>query len=129
MVFFSDQDGKQGIYNCWPYEEKKKVQEQKEKEAAEKNTWKDPKVKGMKQLSLAETEARVKPWDIKDPRAIHVHQKIAEMMALDFQPYSIVSDTGFTELLKTLEPNTPCQVTAISLRMLYLVLQMISIQS
>ena len=19
MVFFSDQDGKQGIYNCWPY--------------------------------------------------------------------------------------------------------------
>lgn len=43
------------------YEEKKKVQELKEKEAAEKNTWKDPKVKGMKQLSLAETEARVKP--------------------------------------------------------------------
>ena len=25
------------------------------------------------------------------------------MMALDFQPYSIVSDAGFTELLKTLE--------------------------
>ena len=85
--------------------EEKKVQELKEKEAAEKNTWKVPKVKGMKQLSLAETEARVKPWDIKDPHAIHVHQKIAEMMALDFQPYSIVSDTGFTELLKTLEPR------------------------
>ena len=37
------------------YEEKKKIQELKEKEAAEKNAWKDPKVEGMKQLSLAET--------------------------------------------------------------------------
>ena len=42
------------------YEEKKKVQELKEKEAAEKNAWKDPKVKGMQHLSLTETEARVK---------------------------------------------------------------------
>ena len=72
---------------------------------SEKKVWKDPKVKGMKQLSLAETEVRVKPWDINDPRGIRVHQKIAEMMALDFQPYSVVSDTGFTELLKTLEPR------------------------
>ena len=47
----------------------------------------------------------MKPWDNNDPHAIHVHQKIAEMMALDFQPYSLVSDTGFTELLKTLEPR------------------------
>ena len=59
----------------------------------------------MKQLSQAETEAKVKPWDINDPCAIRVHQKIAEMMALYFQPYSIVSDTGFTELLETLEPR------------------------
>jgi len=34
-----------------------------------------------------------------------VHQKIAEMMALDFQPYSIVTDGGFSQLLKTLEPR------------------------
>ena len=62
-------------------------------------------MKGIKQLSLAKTEARVKQWDINDPCAIRVHQKIAEMMALDFQTYSTVSDTGFTELLKTLEPR------------------------
>ena len=47
----------------------------------------------------------MKPWDLNDPGTIHVYQKIAEMMALDFQPYSIVSDTSFTELLKTLEPR------------------------
>ena len=87
------------------YEEKKKIQELREKESAEKNAWKNLKVKGMKQLSLTETEARVKPWDINDLRTIRIHQKIAEMMALDFQPYSVVSDTGFTELLKTLEPR------------------------
>ena len=50
------------------YKEKKKIQELTEKEAAEKNAQKDPKVKGKKQLSLAETEVRVKPWDINDPR-------------------------------------------------------------
>ena len=47
----------------------------------------------------------MKPWDINDSCAIRVHQKIGEMMALDYQPYSIVSDTGFTELLKILKPR------------------------
>ena len=67
--------------------EEKKVQELKEKEAAKKNTWKAPKETGMKQLSLVKTEVRSKVWDINDPRAIRVHHKIAEMMALNFQPY------------------------------------------
>jgi len=60
----------------------------------------------MKQLSQEETGARAKKlWDINDPRAIWVHQKIAEMRALDFQPYLIVADEGFSQLLKTLEPR------------------------
>ena len=54
---------------------------------------------------IGRNRGKVKTWDINDPRAIRVHHKIAEMMALDFQPYSIVSDTGFTALLKTLEPR------------------------
>ena len=48
----------------------------------------------------------MKPRDINDPRAIRVHQKIAEMMALDFQLRIFnFSDTGFTELHKILEPR------------------------
>ena len=78
------------------YEEKKKVQEL---------TVKQPKEYGKKQLTLTETEARVQPWDINDARALRVHKKIAEMMALDFQPLSIVSDVGFIRLLNTLEPR------------------------
>ena len=42
---------------------------------------------------------------INNPRTLHVHHKIAEMMALDFQPYSIVTDSGFAQLLKTLQPS------------------------
>ena len=34
-----------------------------------------------------------------------MHNKIAEMMVLDFQPLSIVSDVGFIRLLNTLEPR------------------------
>ena len=81
------------------YEGKKKDQETNEKQSTEHR-------KSLrKQLTLVETEARVQAWDINDPRAIQVHKKIGEMMALDFQPYSIVSDVGFTRLVKTLEPR------------------------
>ena len=57
------------------------------------------------QLSLAETQQRVKLWDINDPKAERIHIKIAEMMALDYQPLSVVSDVGFTSLLYTTEPR------------------------
>ena len=50
-------------------------------------------------------EAKVQPWDINDARAVRMHKKIAEMMALDFQPFSIVSDVGFIRWLNTLEPR------------------------
>ena len=78
------------------YEEKKKVHELKVKQAKEG---------GKKQLTLTEVEARVQPWDINDACAVRVHKKIGEMMALDFQPLSIVSDVGFIRLLNTLEPR------------------------
>ena len=83
------------------YKEKKKVQ---------KLTAKQPKGQGnveKKQLTLIETEVRVQPWGINDTHAcsICVHKKIAKMMALDFQPLSIVSDVGFIKLLNMLEPR------------------------
>ena len=72
------------------YEEKKKLQELKQ---AKQSMEQGKNIK--KQLTLTETEARVQPWEINDARAVRVHKKIAEMMALDFQPLSIISDTGF----------------------------------
>ena len=84
------------------YESKKKIQEIKKlQEITDKQT----ATKGRHQLTLSETQARVKQWDINDSNAVRIHRKIAEMMAIDYQPFSIVSDVGFTRLLKTLEPR------------------------
>ena len=72
------------------YEEKKKLEELKE--------WND-----RWQPTMEETRARVKIWDINNPKAERIHRKIAEMMALDYQPLSVVNDIGFTRLLQTVE--------------------------
>ena len=54
---------------------------------------------------MEETRARVKVWDINDPKAERIHCKIAEMMALDYQPLLVVTDVGFTSLVQTIEPR------------------------
>ena len=74
------------------YEEKKKLAELKERN-------------DRRQPTMEETRARVKIWDINDPKAKHIHRKIAEMMTLDYQPLSVVYDIGFTRLLQTAEPK------------------------
>ena len=58
-----------------------------------------------RQPTVEETQTRVKVWDINDPKAECIHCKIAEMMALDYQPLSVVNDVGFTSLLQTIEPK------------------------
>ena len=47
----------------------------------------------------------MKIWDIKGSKAIRIHKKIMNMIAMDNQPYSIVEDQGFIELLAELEPR------------------------
>ena len=74
------------------YEEKKKLRELKEQ-------------KDRRQPTMEETRARVKIWDINEPKTERIHRKIAEMMALDYQPLSVVNDVGFTRLLQTIEPK------------------------
>ena len=51
-----------------------------------------------KQLTLSD----MRKWDISDPQA---HFKIAEMIALDYQPFSMMDDVGFSCLLSSLEPH------------------------
>ena len=43
--------------------------------------------------------------DINDTRTVHIDRKIADMMALDFQPLSNVSDVSFIRLLNISEPR------------------------
>ena len=42
-------------------------------------------------------------WEINDNHALRIHTEIGEMIALDYQPFSIVDDVGFNHLLQVLE--------------------------
>ncbi|XP_065654893.1 zinc finger BED domain-containing protein 4-like [Hydra vulgaris] len=57
-----------------------------------------------KQLTLVESINKKRLWNINDHRAIKIHNRIEEMMALDIQPYTIV-DLGFRKLIKEICPN------------------------
>lgn len=80
------------------YEEKKKIRELKQKEKRKEQT-------AFRQLTMIEAEAKVKVWDINDPHAMRIHKLVGEMIATDNQPFSVVQDTGFNRLIKTLEPR------------------------
>ena len=55
------------------------------------------------QISLPEASERVQIWDVNNPRAQQIHQRVTEMIALDSQPFSIVEDPGFIRLVRELE--------------------------
>ena len=59
----------------------------------------------LRQLTLEGSQDRVKVWDINDPRATTIHRKLGEMIALDYQPISMVEDVGFLRFVGTLEPR------------------------
>ena len=63
---------------------------------------KDKASSSSRQLTLQESSQK---WDINDPRAHKSHTRIGEMIALDYQPFSIVDDVGFICLLHSLEPR------------------------
>lgn len=44
---------------------------------------------------MEEVVSRKKIWDINDTRSVQLHRAIAEMIAIDNQPFSFVEDSGF----------------------------------
>ncbi|XP_065684261.1 zinc finger BED domain-containing protein 4-like [Hydra vulgaris] len=85
-------------------------EENKRKAESEKNVLK--KIKSTEasclkqsQQTLFETLARKKPWDINDHRSKLINNYIAEIIAVDIQPFSIVEDIGFQRLLNHICPN------------------------
>ena len=57
------------------------------------------------QIPLQESGDRVRVWDINDARAQRIHRRIGEMIALDCEPFSVVKDQGFKQLIRELEPR------------------------
>ena len=62
-----------------------------------------PKDTRSTQLTLEETLSLKKIWDINSSQAISIHNSVAEMVIVDFQPFSIVEDVGFNKLMKCLK--------------------------
>ena len=52
-----------------------------------------------------EVQDRGRKWDISDIRAQRVHKFVMEMIVLDNQPFLLVEDIGFVQLLQVLEPR------------------------
>lgn len=44
-------------------------------------------------------------WQDKDPRAKKMDEAIIEMIATDNQPFTVVSDVGFQQLITLAEPR------------------------
>lgn len=60
---------------------------------------------GGTQQTLSDVINKKKKWSIDSPEAQKVHRSIGKMIAVDIQPYSIVDDSGFKELIDALEPR------------------------
>ena len=48
---------------------------------------------------------KMKPFGLNHPTARKITQTVGEMIALDNQPFSIVDDLGFKNLVRVLEPR------------------------
>jgi hypothetical protein len=58
-----------------------------------------------KQLTVDSGFVKAVKMSTSEPQAKAVTSAIGKIMVLDYQPYSVVEDRGFQELLHTLEPR------------------------
>ena len=57
------------------------------------------------QTTVAQCFERQKPYNMDNPHCKEITNTIARMLALDFQPFSMVEDEGFKRLLQVLDPH------------------------
>ena len=57
------------------------------------------------QITIDESIARTAKCDIDSSQAQDIHKAIAELIAVDCQPISIVEVIGFERLMKKVKPN------------------------
>nr|XP_012224904.1 PREDICTED: zinc finger BED domain-containing protein 4-like [Linepithema humile] len=57
-----------------------------------------------KQSNIADY-VKTQKWNINDKKSLNLHKAIGEMIALDNQPFSIVTDIGFQKLMECAEPR------------------------
>ena len=83
---------------------KKDKETQREVAKSDRTQGRSTQLGGLRQLTL-QAAGQNSVWGINDPRALHIHRKIGEMISVDNQPFSVVEDVGFIHLLHSLEPR------------------------
>jgi len=76
-----------------------------ETQAKEANVEKSAGSAAQKQPSLAAFVEKSRPWSFDCPQSLRLHRKLAEMIALDDQPFNIVNNDGFRRLMQAAEPR------------------------
>ena len=66
----------------------------------------------LKQITLQDLAERRKPFPPDYPRAKELTYCLAEMIAIDLQPFSIVEDVGFCRLMAIVEDVGFCRLMA-----------------
>lgn len=84
--------------NLWSH--LKHVHPEASEEAKKKKDTKDPSQPSVSQLFDKKTE-----WKNTDPRSVRIDAAVTEMIAVDNQPFSVVSDIGFKRLVTLMEPR------------------------
>ena len=59
----------------------------------------------LKQITLQGLAERRKPFSPDHPHAKELTYRVAEMIAINLQPFSVVEDVGFSQLIALLEPR------------------------
>ena len=57
------------------------------------------------QPTIIDALMKSQPFSFDHPRAKEITKKVGEMIALDSEPFNVVNHTGFSRLLKVLEPR------------------------
>jgi hypothetical protein len=73
------------------------------------------------QLTLPNFNDKQTEWDINNQNVKEIHYAIGKMISLDIQPFSVVEDHGFKQLLKNCSQSTKFLVENILLIQLYLI--------
>jgi len=81
--------------------------------AAEKKATNDKKISAAKpsgsesgkQPSLAAFIEKSRPWSFDCPQSQLLHKMLAEMIALDDQPFILVNNVGFRRFMQTVDPR------------------------
>ena len=84
-----------------PEKYKELIEREKEKDESQSSKNTDTQ----KQVTLEALIEKRKLYSIDHPRAKAILFRIAEMIAVDLQPFSVVEDPGFCRLMKELEPR------------------------